>query len=263
MTARDFTEHVEAQEAVLRGDYAAARDALSRIPAGGAVIRMVRVDPDVFERYHESEDGAAWETSPAFLVVTPDPEAAVPALQRAARRIKSVTGTGREYAVWEEEWEEDAEVEAYTPNWVSDIHVAEAGLVVHADTKGYLPSPQGRAMLRILVDELVADGIRALITREREETDFATTPSRPVWDDLSGPRVDREVLLWVVARDARIDVGDGRWYQESEYWGAGDGWTFDKSAARRWPYSEVGDAVALAHTLPADDGPVTVVGLEP
>lgn len=224
MDVRDLPQHQEALNAAIRGDYARARQALARIPDGPAP-RLVRIDPQVFDRHAHRYD-YGWDSSPSFLVVTPQPDRAAAAVYRASRRFSAITESGRHVADWEDENE-------YTPNWVSEVYLADAGLIVTVDTKGELPLAMGQAMLRTLADELIAEGVRALVTAPPIDFDFQT-PTWPTPDEPTPIIGSSSGIAWYVRRAVIVDVGDGRTYTEYEYRQRDGGWTFDRSEAATW-----------------------------
>lgn len=244
MGERDLPQHVQALQAATRGDYAAARHALAQVP-DGPPPRLVRIDPQIFDHWSTRENDG-WPNDPEFLVITPNPDEAAPAVHRAAQRFRRVTEHGRECADWES-------CEDYTPNTVDDVYLPDAGLVVSADTKGDLTTAMGAAMLRILADELVAEGVRALVTTPPADFDYNT----PTWAAPTGspspggcgPRA------YFVARTVSIDIGDGRAYYDTGYRCADGSWTFDHSAAQTWPHDQSGApawpqaSIDLVHAL--------------
>ena len=124
-------------------------------------MAKVTTAPDIFDRMGERWEyglGEGWETSPAFLIVTEDPDKAAAALQTAAPRLFRVNGEGQEVDL------ETHDPYDYTPNYVSPVYTTSKGLVIYVDTKGELPKGMGDAMLRIVVEELVAAHVSAHVT---------------------------------------------------------------------------------------------------
>ncbi|MEV7131431.1 hypothetical protein AB0N24_00940 [Arthrobacter sp. NPDC093128] len=95
-----------------------------------------------------------------FLVVSDAPEKAAEALRAAAVRFCTVDQNGKELT----REEMTGECPQYMPNYVSDVHLTDLGPMILTDTKGELPKGMGEGMLRILVAELQAQEIAALVT---------------------------------------------------------------------------------------------------
>lgn len=135
----------------------------SRHRSGGT--GQVTVDPGIFDRQgHAYEDPeAGWEgPSPYFLVISDQTDKAAQALGTAARRLMYVDSEGN--VVTEAELEDPQGWEVYTPNYSSPVYLTKAGPVIYVDTKGELPRAMADAMLRILVEELVAHDVAAHLT---------------------------------------------------------------------------------------------------
>lgn len=251
MPGHDLPQHVQALEAAKRGEYGRARTLLSQLP-DGPPWTLVRADPEIF-RYRddpqmlalEEELNLDWSTEPRFLVVTPDQERAMPALERAMGRFKDILADGRQLADWEYQ-------DGGTPN---SVHIAmtDSGPIVSADVKDGLSPGRGYSMLRILVDELLAEHVRALIAFPPSGiavTSRLWMPSVP-----SVPPEAREQVQ-VIARYVLVDIGDGRRYPGQEYLSPDGGWTLDPSAARQWPVTTpASDLAGLARTLRDHDDP--------
>ncbi|GEA87139.1 hypothetical protein [Cellulomonas cellasea] len=141
----------------------AARGAALPDGAPGARATRVTIDPDVFGPPTEGGwDG--WDQSPGFRVRSADMPGAVAALRRAGTRFFRVDEQGTELSE-----AELADTDLYTPNWVSDVMVYDVGAELVVDTKGELPGPMGRAMLRILVEELDVGGVAAHVAGPADE----------------------------------------------------------------------------------------------
>ncbi|GAA1282975.1 hypothetical protein Psi02_31110 [Planotetraspora silvatica] len=230
-----------AAQAVADRDYEQARRHLARLrtsnPAG-----LVSVAPNIYDMQGTPRPhGNSWEPgwhhiSPSFLVVTPDPERAAAAMHRAGLRFGLVTEDGRELR----DWECDVS-DAYTPNYISPIHLTEAGPAFYADTKGELSTPMAEAMLHVLVDELIAEEVPSHVT---------SPPSRDfdheVWTPPSAePEKAGGARAWFVARPVIRPVGDGRHYRDHEYRRADGIWTRDLSVAEQFttPPNELVEAL--------------------
>jgi hypothetical protein len=251
MSGHDFPQHVQALEAVKRGDYERARTLLSQLP-DGPPWTLVRADPDVF-RYRASPEeleieqqyDLGWGIDPAFLVITPDQEWGARALERTVARFINVIEGGRELADWEHR-------EESTPNAAWIAHTP-AGPCVIADTKSSLSPERGYAMLRILVDELIAERVRASITYR--PFGLAVTSS---WWVPAEPGEPGERAMYIV-RHVLVDVGDGRRYQAMEYISPDGGWTPDKATARQWPLdAPASDLTSLTETLSDRSDPAII-----
>ncbi|MBT2533909.1 hypothetical protein J7E83_17615 [Arthrobacter sp. ISL-48] len=142
----------------------------------------VTLDPEIFdaqgEAYPDPEEG--WNgPSPVFLVQSDQTEQAAQALHRAIIRCKFVGTSGRELTR-----EEDATGEEYTANYYSPVYLTDAGPMAYLDTKGELPRAMGEAMLRILVEELTAQGIDAYLTTPSLDPDEEW--QWPIWEPDEG-----------------------------------------------------------------------------
>ncbi|BCW65441.1 hypothetical protein NicSoilB4_02040 [Arthrobacter sp. NicSoilB4] len=145
----------------------------------------VTVDPDIFdaqgEAYPDPEEG--WNgPSPVFLVQSDQTEQAAQALHRAIIRCKFVGTSGRELTL-----EEDSAGEEYTANWYSPVYLTDAGPMACLDTQGELPRAMAEAMVRILVEEVTAQGIDAYLTTPPLSTDEDTQQWQwPIWEPDEG-----------------------------------------------------------------------------
>jgi hypothetical protein len=258
MTGHDLPQHVQALEAAKRGEYGRARTLLSQLP-DGPPWTLVRADPEIF-RYRknpedlkiEQEYNLSWGIDPAFLVITPDEERAKPAIERTVGRIQCVTGSGREQADWENNAGYSTDYDEDTPN-SSRIYQSDEGPIVRADTKTQLSPERGYSMLRILVDEIIAENVRALIIYPPAGIARGNRWSPPPVS--AQPREPRPQALFI-ARFVTVDIGDGRRYLGEEYLGTDGKWTMDKLAARQWPLTTaIGDLASLAETLRDHDDP--------
>lgn len=139
-------------------------------------VAKVTTEPDIFDRMGERwepELGEGWETSPFFLIQTEDPDKAATALQAASPRLFRVNGEGQEVDLATHDPYD------YTPNWVSPVYITRGGLVFHVDTKGDLPKGMADAMLRIVVEELVAANVSAHITAAPADWEILGTYEPP------------------------------------------------------------------------------------
>jgi hypothetical protein len=130
-------------------------------------VAKVTTAPDIFDRMGarwEDGLGEGWETSPVFLVVTEDTDKAVAALRAASPRLLRVNERGQEVNL-------DASPDEYTPSYVSEVDVTNEGLEIYVDTDGELPKAMADAMLRIVVEELVAADITAHVTAASSASD--------------------------------------------------------------------------------------------
>jgi hypothetical protein len=228
----DLPEHTAALQAARAGDFAEARRQLSLLPDGPAP-RLVRAEPDLFTSWRNPDDletereyDLAWGIDPNFFVVTPEPERAAAAVFRAGHRFPTVSHLGRETPEWEI-WH------VGTCKNV-DIRQLADGLVIYADARGELPPLMGAELLRILVDELAADNVRALIMHQVRH-DFRG-PVPQVREEPSGPQTHASRgKAWFVTRHRGIEIGDGRRYVDRQCLRSDGSWTFDQAAARTWP----------------------------
>lgn len=143
----------------------------------------VTVDPNIFdaqgEAYPDPEEG--WNgPSPTFLVQSDQTEQAAQALYRAILRCNLVGTSGRELTR-----DEASTGEEYTANYYSPIYLTDAGPMAYLDTKGELPRAMAEAMLRILVEEVTAQGIDAYLTTpplDPDEEEWLW----PIWEPDQG-----------------------------------------------------------------------------
>jgi hypothetical protein len=136
-------------------------------------MAKVTTAPDIFDRMGERwEDGLGegWETSPDFLVVTEDTDKAAAGLRAASPRLFRVNGQGQEVDLATHDSYD------YTPNYVSPVYITCEGLVIYVDTKGELPKGMADAMLRIVVEELLAADVTAHVTAPSPSSDTELQP---------------------------------------------------------------------------------------
>ncbi|BCW66661.1 hypothetical protein NicSoilB4_14240 [Arthrobacter sp. NicSoilB4] len=136
----------------------------------------VSVQPDLFDQQgerHEAALGGGWETSPAFLVVSEDRDKAVAALQAAAVRLYSVDQNGKELT----REEMTGAYPQYTPNYISDVYLTDLGPMIYTDTKGELSTGMAQGMLRIVVAELRAQEITAVVAAPPKDLSWENAPS--------------------------------------------------------------------------------------
>jgi hypothetical protein len=119
----------------------------------------VTIARDVFDM-QGAYNGEGWEIEPTFLVVSDDSGGAAASLQAAGRRFLTVNDRGEELLVWEAARAADKS----TPSNVSSVQIIDAGLVLRVNTSGWLPKGMAARMLGILVEELEARAVAALIT---------------------------------------------------------------------------------------------------
>lgn len=130
----------------------------------GDGIANVTVAPGIFDRQTEegsiSPDWDGWEgPSPFFLIITDQTDKAAEALHIAMERCMHIDSNGNELT--------DSALETtdeYTPNYSSPVYLTSHGPLAYLDTKGELPRAMGETMLRVVVDELEAQGVTALVT---------------------------------------------------------------------------------------------------
>jgi hypothetical protein len=130
-------------------------------------VATVTTAPDIFDRMGERWEyglGEGWETSPVFLVVTQDTDKAAAALRAASPRLMRVNERGQEVDL-------EASPDEYTPGYVSEVDVTNEGLEIYVDTDGELPKAMADAMLRIVVEELVAANVTAHVTAASSASD--------------------------------------------------------------------------------------------
>jgi hypothetical protein len=109
---------------------------------------VITIDPDLFE--YDEGLGYSLET---FVVSSDfDPAAVMNALARAATRFMHVGDNGAE----DLDLEEAAQADIYTPNYVSDPRITEAGVEVYVDAKGAIDPPMAATLRRVLQEELGA-----------------------------------------------------------------------------------------------------------
>lgn len=123
---------------------------------GSSTGSPITIDPDVFT--YQEDLGYSKET---FVVTgVEDDQVVVSALTQAGERFMLVDETGVEHA-------DSSAAEAafgsglYTPNYVSDPEVTDAGVQLYLDCKGSIEDPMARTLRRILREELAAAGVRA------------------------------------------------------------------------------------------------------
>ncbi|HEX2072207.1 MAG TPA: hypothetical protein VHF92_00365 [Geodermatophilus sp.] len=109
------------------------------------------------EPFFEDGEVTGWSSSPAFLITGDDVERTAAAVYSAGQRIFMLNEHGREID------ESEMNVGYYTPSWVSDVYVTDAGVVLFVDTNGDLTRKIGEAMIDIFVHELTARGVSAHI----------------------------------------------------------------------------------------------------
>jgi hypothetical protein len=142
----------------------------------------VTVDPDIFDAqgdaYPDPEEG--WNgPSPFFIVQSDQTEQAAEALDRAMTRCMQVGISGRELT------EEEANTGAdYTANYGSPVYLTDAGPMAYLDTKGEWPRAMAETMVRILVEEVTAQGIDAFLTTPPRGSEF--TQEWPTWKPDEG-----------------------------------------------------------------------------
>ena len=108
-----------------------------------------------------------------------DPRVAAAALSRAGDRFYSVTGDGRELGLEEGAAATGTDL-PYTPNWVSEIHLAPRGPWCYVDCKGHIPPAMRERMIAILVEELERAGVSGRIEVPFEdEMDDSAPPTFP------------------------------------------------------------------------------------
>ncbi|MDJ0459912.1 hypothetical protein PUN71_022140 [Arthrobacter sp. NQ7] len=147
---------------------------------------MVNAAPDIFDQQgdkYEASLGDGWETSPAFLVLSDDDGKAAHALGRAGVRFSHIDEYGRELTPEQRDVEEQAAKTwdvPYTPNFISDVYLTPRGPMVWTDTKGELTRAMGEAMLRVLLEELRAEGITARVVAPPADVPLEGVPVIPL-----------------------------------------------------------------------------------
>ena len=124
--------------------------------------------------------------NPCFLVVaSPGPDGGTDldpvgaAVAAAAARFERVTYGGDELA--------EPDGDRYTPNVVVGPVVADAGLLLWADTKSEIPTPMLATMVRILVEELEREGAHAHVA-PGPLASVVNPFALPDWTPASPPR---------------------------------------------------------------------------
>ncbi|MCU1517429.1 MAG: hypothetical protein JWQ75_2150 [Pseudarthrobacter sp.] len=152
----------------------------SASPSASPHVPKVSVASNIYaaqgREYEDPDDG--WQTSPFFLVQSDQTDRAAAALYRTINRCMWVGTSGRELT------EEEASTgEEYTANYGSPIYLTDAGPMAYLDTKGEWPRAMAETMVRILIEEVTAEGIDAYLT-----TPFwgnQHTKEWPVWEPRS------------------------------------------------------------------------------
>lgn len=125
------------------------------------------VDPHVAVLFPDS-----WVGDPIFLVASDDVEGAAEAVDAAVERFMLLDDEGRELT--------EAQAASglwFTPEYASDLHITDAGVVVYLDCRGEFSKTRGQRMIEILVAELWANGVSAHISRPPVELDWAHAPA--------------------------------------------------------------------------------------
>lgn len=120
----------------------------------------VTVTRDIFDMQGDPYNGEGWEIEPTFLVASEDLDGAGAALQAAGKRFLTVNERGEELL----DSEASRSGDSHTPNSVSGVSLIDAGLVLRVNTKGWLSKGMAARMLSILVEELNARAVNALVT---------------------------------------------------------------------------------------------------
>ncbi|REF00440.1 hypothetical protein DFJ69_5976 [Thermomonospora umbrina] len=153
---------------LMGGDHAnALLGLLSRLGDRVEPDQRVGSPADVWTVYGweaEPDDSEEANEIPGFVVVSPEIDPAARSVLRACERFYNVVLDGRELP---EEMVDTAVdengLDLYSPNCVFGPYVTSSGLLVHADTKGEIQAGMVKTMLRILKEELVADGLPAYV----------------------------------------------------------------------------------------------------
>lgn len=130
---------------------------------GPAPEAGVEVDQNVLAQgkpWYSDGELWGWCTSPTFLVVSHDPEAAAAAMHAAGQRFSFVNELGNEVSL-----EEAEDQVVSTPHYISDVYLTDDGPIIYADTGGDLSRLMGERMIEILVEELTARGVPARISK--------------------------------------------------------------------------------------------------
>jgi hypothetical protein len=116
---------------------------------------LVTIDDDVFG------PGVDWRTvedmddrDASWVVFSADARAAAEALHRAAPKFYSVDENGDIVSTDSVDFNDE-----YTPNYVSDVRVFDAGAYVYVDTKSMFFPPMARTMMRLIIAEVDKLGV--------------------------------------------------------------------------------------------------------
>lgn len=217
------------------GNFEQARAWLASVGDGIPPRERIAMPRNLYARQGEAYPDGGWETSPAFLIVSPDGDRACRALARAAERFKRVTADGREAASWEEV------ADAWVPNWVSDVYLSAAGAAVALDTKGELTADMGGALLTVLSEELRRAEVTALVTVPPVDG----SAFEALWVDPAASETEPEPpaegpTAWFLIRPVRRTTVDGRSYFDVDFRTECGDWVRDRSrgARRDGPLSE-------------------------
>lgn len=113
----------------------------------------IEIAADVFAY----DDDREVSNEKVIVVGAADREAARRALGAAGRWFMCVGADGRMYTDGIPEAEPGEEI--YTPNYASDVTLAQRGPWLYLDCKGYIAPPMAETLKRILVEELERAGV--------------------------------------------------------------------------------------------------------
>jgi hypothetical protein len=131
---------------------------LSRVPHQQEES-MIQIDPDVFA--YREDLGYSNET--ILVIATNDTDVVVQALQGAGQRFMNVDETGAAHP--DEESRDSADQAGlYTPNYVSDPKITDAGVEMYVDCKGSIEEPMAEKLRQILRETLEDAGVEARVS---------------------------------------------------------------------------------------------------
>jgi TPR repeat protein len=118
----------------------------------------IDVDPKTLGPYpFDDEDHLSAANTSLQIRGADNAEAAAAALAAAADRLGTVNESGRETTMAQQDGI------MFTPGWVSPVRDEADGPFVMFDTKSQMWGPMARAMIRIVIEELAAAGVRTAV----------------------------------------------------------------------------------------------------
>ena len=140
---------------------------------------------------------------------------------------------------------------AYTPNWVSEPCLSARGVAVYVDTGSSLSRDMGKALLRLLVEELAGLPFDTSLSRDAADgPEVRWLPPHP--EKVEAQDQEGRPRTMVIARAVRCVVQDGVPGVTSEYLDGRGGWTSAIADARVFLPDERGthrETLNLALTL--------------